>query len=183
MLIFSEQSIITMASGERDSATPASSPRTGHSSGAPGHYALNSPNQGIFNPSDSNPNATFDHKMTTNDGNATNDNSRSDNFMGSPDSVDTYSTESLPSFSLGELCRPYSPRRETSTKDSMNVFVTPSASLKSPPKDPPSSAFDTTQPFSHHSIIEKKAKRYADNLNFIITDNPKKIYLSISLHC
>ena len=126
-----------MASGERGSAAPASSACNGHFSDAPGHFVVNFPNQGIFHPSDSNPNATLDHKMTTNDGNAPNGNSTSDSFMGSSDSVDTYSTESSPSFSLGDLCQPCSPRRETSDKDSIDTFVTPSASLKSPPKDPP----------------------------------------------
>ena len=42
MLIFSEQSIITMTSIRRGSAAPTSSPRNGHSSDAPGHYTVNS---------------------------------------------------------------------------------------------------------------------------------------------
>ena len=124
MLIFLEQSIITMASGEMGSAAPASSACNGHFSDAPGHFVVKFPTQGIFHPSDSNPYATLDHKMTRNDGNAPNGNSTSDSFMGSLDSVDTYSTESPPSFSFGDLCQPCSPRRETSDKDSIDMFVT-----------------------------------------------------------
>ena len=90
MLILSEHSIITMASDERGPAAPALSPRNGHYIDPSGRYTMNFSNHGIFHPSYSNPNAIFDHEMNINDGDATNDNSTSDSFMGSPDSVDTY---------------------------------------------------------------------------------------------
>ena len=41
-----------MVSNERGPATPVSSPRNGHSSDAPGHYTVNSTNQGIFHSQD-----------------------------------------------------------------------------------------------------------------------------------
>ena len=164
-----------MASDETGLPRTASSPRNGHSNDPPGQYATNFSSQGTLHSSDSNPNATIDHKMNINSRNATNDNG----FMGTPDSVKT-STESSESLFLSELCLPCSPRRATSAKDSDDMCSIPSASVKSPPEDPPSSSFDVTQIFSNHSLIEKEAKRYAKNNNFIITDRPKQ---NLSVDC
>ena len=60
------------------------------------------------------------------------------------------------------------------------MYSIPSVSLKPPPEDHPLSSFDVTQIFSNHSLIEKEAKRYAKNNNFIITDKPKQ---NLSVDC